>query len=236
MSSAAKSERSAPCACARAMSSATSGRMCARRRLEPPPSVPALCDHVLETAVPHVELEHALEECAEAQPGVFLLESRLCGAADLREDILEDGVDQLRFRGKAPVEGPDAHTRTTCDLLDGDVDAVGRECGARGLDDPVAVALGIAAQRPGLCSGARHSGSLPESGVVTPVGRRFRFVARPSGSLPAIEEGRTRDARSPCWFPCRGRSTSAALCGRGRAGRPVSAGSSTMSRVVRRRM
>ena len=80
----------------------------------------------------------------------------LGGLDDLGERVLEDGVDQLVLRREPTVERPHADTGAAGDLLDGDVDALGCESGARSVDDPSAVPLGVAPQRPGCRRCFRH--------------------------------------------------------------------------------
>ena len=92
-----------------------------------------------------------------AGPGVVRLERRPRCLADLGDGVFEDGVDQVALRREATVEGSHADTRAARDLLDGDVDAFGREGGARRVDDPRAVPLGVAPQRPRCCRCLGHS-------------------------------------------------------------------------------
>src|SRR6185312_8483763 len=63
-------------------------------------------EHVLDTAVAGMQLDGLLDEGREAEPGVLYRGALLGQTDDLRERLLEHGVDQLVLRREVPVEGP----------------------------------------------------------------------------------------------------------------------------------
>ena len=118
-----KSGRRSPLACARSISSRSSGRSRSRAASSRSLSVLPRREDVLEGAVLGVQLHRALEEAAEAGPGVVLFEGALGGGGEGAERVLEDGVDQVLLGGEPPVERPHPDAGALRDLLDRDVDS-----------------------------------------------------------------------------------------------------------------
>jgi hypothetical protein len=71
---------------------------------------------------------------------------RLGERDDLPDALLEEGVDELVLVGEAAVDGADADAGAACDLVERHRQPALGERRVSGLEDPLAVALGIAAQ------------------------------------------------------------------------------------------
>ena len=89
-----------------------------------------------------------LEEAHEPVPGVHVAEALVGERHELRDLVLEQRVDELLLVGEAAIDGADAYARAPGDLVERDGQAFLGERVARGFDDALAVALGIAPQGP----------------------------------------------------------------------------------------
>ena len=117
---------------------------------------------LLEAAVAGVLLGGALEEAHEARPRVLGEQGRLGLGRELVQAALEQRVDELLLVGEAAVDRADADARPAGDLVERDRQAVLGERRARGIEDALAVALRVTAQRAfGQARMKRGSNALP---------------------------------------------------------------------------
>ena len=88
-----------------------------------------------------------IEEADEASHGSASSAAARASVGDLLDAVLEQRVDQLLLVGEAAVDRPDADARLARDVVVRAAQPALGEDHARGLEDALAVALGVAAQR-----------------------------------------------------------------------------------------
>src|SRR3954454_17727258 len=103
-------------------------------------------DHLLQRAVGDVQLDRGLEEVLQPLPRVVALERPLGQRDEVIDPLLEERIDELVLVGEAPVRGAHAHAGMARDLVQADGEALLREELAGGIEDPLAVALGVSSQ------------------------------------------------------------------------------------------
>src|SRR5215470_6014529 len=101
-------------------------------------AVLATREHVLETAVRGMRGERMLHELDETRPRILGGGRPLGQLDELGERVLEHCVYELFLRREVAVQRPHAQAGVTCDLVDGDIDALTRKELARARDQPLA--------------------------------------------------------------------------------------------------
>ena len=104
-------------------------------------------DDLLQAAILRLQLLHAHEQPREALPRVVLIGRGTGGVRHLLDALLEQRVDQQLLVGEAAVDRPDADAGLARDVVVRAAQPALGEDDARGLEDALAVALGVAAQR-----------------------------------------------------------------------------------------
>lgn len=116
-----------------------------------------------ETAIGGLHGANGVDEGGEAVPGVGVAEGGGDGGNVGVHGAGEDRVDEVFAGGEAPEEGGDADAGGAGDAGHGRLNAVGGKDAAGGGDDPLAVALGVPAQRVPV----RRCGGLAVGRVVS---------------------------------------------------------------------
>ena len=126
-----------------------------RRGLDAALVAPAGRERVLEPAVGGLQLDRGREEAGEAVPGVGRLEGPLGRLGELGEARVDDRVDERVLRREVAVQRAHPDARAARDLVHADVEPALLERGTGRGDDPVAIALGVLAERG--FRGGRHA-------------------------------------------------------------------------------
>lgn len=135
------------------------GRVGARDQLRDDGEDAALCapgqlgaaamtqQQLAQAAVGDLLLEVALQELADARPGILELARLLGDRHDGVELRGEELVEQRLASRKATIDRADADLGHARDLVVADVEAVIADQGTRRFQDPPTIALGVASQR-----------------------------------------------------------------------------------------
>ena len=149
------SARTTPASLARCSTSATSGQISTRAAAaarSAPRAPPSTISFSPRSSA--LQLLEAHEQAGEALPRVGLVHRGACGLRHLLDALLEQRVDQQLLVGEAAVDRPDADAGLARDVVVRAAQPALGEHDARRLEDALAVALGVAAQRAlGGCLG-----------------------------------------------------------------------------------
>ena len=124
-------------------------------------------DELLEPAILALELLHPDEQADEAVPRILAFGRGAGGLRHLPDAVLEQRVDQQLLVGEAAVDGAYADACLARDVVVRAAQPALGEDDAGGLEDALAVALGVAAQRAlGGWSLRAHATRIAESGDI----------------------------------------------------------------------